>query len=270
MPYPVPGFGENAIPPTPEMIEKLRILGVFQNQIRCFASREDVFKQGGSSNPVPVDGNPKYWSNPYSNRAPSILKLKRDSNGAYMTASWDRSKSSPRQPESAWHRAMSASALSVFDTLKLLYPEVKLPLFEVVSVDYQEMGRISFPEEEFVDPVDYPIGEVWSDDGYSMNHTFPGTCLIVMFKQDFVVAGSKVSMEVPTVFTVEEAIKQFPANYTPTRPGSGQGSTSGIDPDRAYAIMQKLAKSSTARLQSSAIFASNDSVARKIDRLSEL
>lgn len=273
MPYPVPGFGENAIPPTPEMIEKLRTLGVFQNQIRCFASREDIFNQGGGTgNPIPDSGPPKYWGNPYSNRTPFILRLKRNAEGNYMTAAWDRNKSSPHQPESVWHRTMSASALSVFDTLKLLYPEVRLPLFEIVPIAYEEFGRLSFPLEEIEDPVDYPIAEVTMlEDNYGVSHTFPGTCLIVMWKQKFKIGDVMVEKEVPTVFTVEEAIRQFPANYTPTRPGGGSGgSSSGVDPDKAYAIMLKLAKSSAARAQSSAIFASSDSVVRKIERLGEL
>ena len=271
MPIPVPGFGAQGHKPTPTILNQHRILGVIPNQIRAFADREDNFnQQQGKANP-PIDGDvPKFWGNVYSSRAPYVFKLARDENGNYLTrrlgsfkrtgynASPGPDGINPKDLEYNWLNYMSHSALSVFDILQKSYPDVQAPLWKIEAIDYNEMGRISFPFEEIVDPVDYPIGEYYG----ANQHTFPGTCLILMANID---GGTY-----PAVYSVEEALKTFPVQWGPTPVGGGTGSGSGLNPDQVLAAITKLVNTSAARLTASSILKSGASTADKIAALLKL
>lgn len=266
MPIPIPGFGPGAHPPDTQALNLLRTRGIFPAQISCYADRADNFAQQQGKQEPPIDGDvPKYWGNVNAVRAPYILRLARDASGAYLTrpaSSWRRSSYRSSDPEYVWLNYYNNYQLGVLDILKVSYPEVQIPLLEVVPIDYTEFGRISFPLDEFADPVDYPLGEVHA----SGAHSFPGTYIILMAKTPTGVF--------PCAYTVEEALAAYPVSWKPT-PINTSGPVAaapqtGVDPAVAYATMEKLAKSQAARIASASIFSSGATLADKLAALTRL
>lgn len=270
-----------AVPATRESILHFRNLGIFPAQISCYANREDNFNQQQGKADPPIDGPvPKYWGNVQAARAPYILRVARDPNtGDYLTraaGSWRRSNYRATDPEYVWLNYYNNYQLGVFDILKTTYPDAQIPLLEVVPIDYAEFGRMSFPFDEFADPMDYPVGEVWEGG----RHSFPGSYVLIM---GYVDADGKTSITnpddgkqrkfVPIVYHVEEALKAYPVTWGPQKPtdgGSGAGTGSGLDAAKVYAAMEKLAKSQATRVQAATVFSSGASVQDKLAALLRL
>lgn len=148
----IPGFGPGAVTPTRESIAGLHVMNVIPSTVRAFASRSDFMLAGGMNVPPPLDGSPKFWCNPYTNKGSHIIKLRRDDAGNYLSAPFVRDVN----VHPILLNINSASANSFLETRKM-----HVPLLDMVAIKPEEFGRMSLPEAEVEDPEDYPIGEVF-------------------------------------------------------------------------------------------------------------
>ena len=248
MAFPIPAFGAGATPPTPQLINSLRIMGVFQTSIRCFAGIEDYNRQANFNSPAPQAGQPpKYWCNPYANVAPKYLFLDRNPvDGSFV-------QKKPQRSSGPENRIFSLSAWSFYDER----PSLMIPALKIVDMDANEVHRLSF-EPEIIDPVDYPIAEVWSDSPYQTTHTFPTNCVLFM-------QGG-----IPMVATIEEAIKLFPVSYHVVEGGGAPAASGGFSADAVVTMANTLVRTSAARLTAYNILTgpgSNDEKANKLSKL---
>ena len=224
MPHlPIPGFGLGAYPPNHDLLINLRNAGVLQAELRCFAGRPDFASQASNGTPWPVNGNPKYWSNPNINRAPLYLFAERGPDGKYIPVK-------PSGDDPLHGKIFSHSALSFYASR----PSVRIPKLKVVPLSYEESGRLSFPPFETEDPMDFPITEIWSMTDYFADHRFPGTQVLYM------------ENGIPMTCTIEEANAKFPVTWGPVEP-SAPSSGGGFTGDQVLAVATFLLTNSANR-----------------------
>lgn len=245
----IPGFGFGAQLPDEATLTSLLHLGVFSGGIRAFASEGDFAKQGQFTTPAAKIGRAKYWNVPYANRPTKYVFLKRDESGAYIGRPMARNA----QTHPIHLNLFSLSALSFYDSR----PSIQVPELELRDIDFNEAGRLAFPDWEVEDPIDYPIAAVWSESlPNTMTHTFPSSCVL------FLRNGR------PFIATITDAMAEFPVTWP--RPVEGTPapvSTSTVDEAAVVAAMAALVAKPAARVQAVPILQGPGSAKEKLAAL---
>lgn len=252
---PIPGFGPYATYPSPENLAALK--GMLALPVTAFASAYHYYDTGGHKQSAPDFGNPpKYWCDPNTHRASKFVFLKRNENGEYVSVKLTRDFQ--RFPV---HLSLfSQSALSFLCEERASYG-IEVPDLEIRDITYDEVGRLSFPNQEIQDPVDYPIAAVEGP----LDH------LITTFSRDAILF---IENGKPFVCSIEDAQKKWPVQRgpRPTQPAAPVVApvTSGYPAEAIVGIAQKMLASSTNRSKAAVILGGPSSAAAKVADLMKL
>lgn len=230
------GFGPHAVAPTRAALLNLRRTGTLPNVLIAYAGREDFADAGNHSVPWPLQGQPpKYWVDSYARAEASYVFLARNEDGNYVARPFkldDMLVDKPGTTESTQFISsfFSASGISFYRA----HPSILAPRFVVKTLSVAEQRRLSFPEEEVADPLDYPVGIMNPLGDPYVGSTWNGDWIIY------------IENGVPYFEHLNEANLRFPLDWTPREtyvPAPG-----AVDIAAVVAAIDKLCKTSAARL----------------------